>query len=61
MSMSFRFDVVSLFINTLVELAKKVTFDLLNEGDTLCNRTDLTIDGIEIAFNFCWNNTYFTF
>ena len=42
-------------------MAKKVTFDLLNEDDTLCNRTNLTIDDIEIALNFCLNNTYFTF
>ena len=43
------FDVVSLFTNIAVELAKKVTFDLLNEDDTLSNRTDLTMDDIEIA------------
>ena len=55
------FDVVSLFTNIPVELAKKVTFDLLNEDDTLCNRTDLTMDDIEIALNFCLSNTYFTF
>ena len=55
------FDVVSLFANIPVELAKKVTFDLLNEDDTLCNRTDLTMDNVEIALNFCLNNTYFTF
>ena len=53
------FDVVSLITNILVQLAKKVTFDLL-EDDTLCNRTDLTMDDIEIALNFCLNNTYFT-
>ena len=55
------FDVVSLFTNISVELAKKVTFDLLNEDVTLCNCTDLTMDDIEIALNFCLNNTYFTF
>ena len=55
------FDVVSLFTNIPVELAKKFTFDLLNEDDTLCNRTDLTMDDIEIALNFCLNNTSFTF
>ena len=55
------FDVVSLFTNIPVELAKKFTFDLLNEDDTLCNRTDLTMNDIEIALNFCLNNTYFTF
>ena len=55
------FDVVSLFTNIPVELAQKVIFDKLNEDDTLCNRTDLTIDDIEIALNFCLNNTYFTF
>ena len=55
------FDVVLLFTNIPVELAKKVTFDLLNEDDTLCNRTDLTMDDIEIALNFCLSNTYFTF
>ena len=55
------FDVVSLFTNIPVELSKKVTFNLLNEDDTLRNRTDLTMDGIEIALNFCLSNTYFTF
>ena len=34
---------------------------MLNEDDTPCNRTDLTMDDIEIALNFCLNNTYFTF
>ena len=55
------FDVVSLFTNIPVELAKKVIFDLLNEDYTLCNCTDLTMDDIEITLNFCLNNTYFTF
>ena len=55
------FDVVSLFSNIPVELGNKVTFGLLNEDNTLCNRTDLTMDDIEIALNFCLNNTYFTF
>ena len=55
------FDVISLFTNIPVELAKKVTFALLNEDDTPCNRTNLTMDDIEIALNFCLNNTYFTF
>ena len=55
------FDVVSLFTNIPVKLAKKVTFDLINEDDTLINRTDLSMDDIEIVFNFCLNNTYFTF
>ena len=54
------FDVVSLFTNP-VKLAKKATFDLLNGDDTLCNRTDLRMDDIEIALNLCLNNTYFTF
>ena len=54
------FDVVSLFTNIPVEMAKKVTFDLLNKDDTLCNRTDLTMEDIEIAFNFCLNNPCFT-
>ena len=40
---------------------KKLPLDLLNEDDTLCNRTDLTMDDIEIALNFGLNNTYFTF
>ena len=34
---------------------------MLNEDDTLCNRTDSTMDDIEVALNFCLNNTYFTF
>ena len=54
------FDVVSLFTNIPVEWTKKVTFDSLNEDDTLCNCIDLTMD-IEIVINFCLNNTYFTF
>ena len=52
------YDVVLLFNNISTELAKKVTFDLLNEDDTLCNRTDLTMDDIEIVLNFCLNNTF---
>ena len=40
---------------------QKVTFNLLNKDDTLCNRTDLTMDDIEIALNFFLNKTYFTF
>ena len=55
------FDVVSLFTNIPVELAKKVAFDLLNKDDTLCNCIDLTMNDIEIVLNFCLNNTYFTF
>ena len=55
------FDVVSLLTNIPVELAKKVIFDFLNEDDTLRNRADLTVDDIEIALNFCLNNTCFTF
>ena len=33
---------------------------MLYEDDTLCNRTDLTMEDIEITLNFCLNNTYFT-
>ena len=32
---------------------------MLNEDDTLCNRTNLTMDDIEIALKFCLNNTLF--
>ena len=47
------FDVVSLFTNIRVELAKKVTFDLLNKDNTLCYRAKLAMDDIEITLNFC--------
>ena len=58
---TFFFDVVSLFTNISVELEKYVTFDLLNKDDTLCDCTDLTMDDIDIALNFCLKNTYSTF
>ena len=45
------FDVVSLFTNIPVGFSK-VTFDLLNEDDTFCNRTDLTMNDIKIAMKF---------
>ena len=45
-------DAVSLFTNIPVQLAKQFTFELLNEDDTSCNRTDLTMDDIEIALIF---------
>ena len=55
------FDVVSLFTKILVNLAKNFACEQLTNDVTLSERTEMTINNIEIALNFCLNNTYFTF
>ena len=55
------FDVVSLFTKIPVNLAKDVACEQLTNNVTLSERTEMTINDIEIALNFCLNNTYFIF
>ena len=55
------FDVVSLFTKIPVNLAKDVTIEQLRNDVTLNERTEMTINDIEIALNFCLYNTYFKF
>ena len=47
------FDVISLFTKIPVELAKNVACDLLSKDEFLNDRTNLTMNDIEIALNFC--------
>ena len=55
------FHVVSLFTKIPVNLAKNVACEQLTNDVTLSERTEMTINDIEIALNFCLNNTYFIF
>ena len=55
------FDVVSLFTKIPINLAKDVACEQLINDVTLSERTEMTINDIEIALNFCLNNTYFVF
>ena len=55
------FDVVSLFTKIPVNLAKDVACEQLTNDVTLSERTEMTINDIEIALNLCLNNTYFIF
>ena len=55
------FDVVSLFTKIPINLAKDVACEQLINDVTLSERTEMTIKDIEIALNFCLNNTYFIF
>ena len=55
------FDVVSLFTKIPVNLAKDVACEQLTNNVTLSERNEMKINNIEIALNFCLNNTHFTF
>ena len=55
------FDVVSLFTKIPINLAKDVACEQLTNNITLSECTEMTINDIEIALNFCLNNTYFIF
>ena len=55
------FDVVSLFTKIPINLAKDVACEQLINDVTLSERTEMTINDIEIALNFCLNNMYFIF
>ena len=55
------FDVVSLFTKIPVNLAKDVACEQLTNNVTLSERTEMTINDIEIALNFRLNYTYFIF
>ena len=55
------FDAVSLFIKIPINLAKDVTCEQLTNDVTLSECTEMTINDIEIALNFCLNKTYFIF
>ena len=55
------FDVVSSFTKIPINLAKNVACEQLTNNVTLSERTEMIINDIEIALNFCLNNTYFTF
>ena len=54
------FDVVSLFTKIPINLAKNVACEQLTNDIILSERTEMTINNIEISLNFCFNNTYFT-
>ena len=55
------FDVMSLITKIPVNLAKNVACEQLTNDVTLSELTEMTINDIDIALNFCLNNTYFTF
>ena len=55
------FDVVSLFTKILINLARDVACEQLINDVTLSERTEMIVNDIEIALNFCLNNTYFIF
>ena len=57
------FDLVLLLcpVKIPVNLAKDVTIEQLRNDVTLNERTEMTINDIEIALNFCLYNTYFKF
>ena len=59
--MSVWFLSMSLFTKIPVNLAKDVAREQLTNDVTLSEPTEMTIDDIEIALNFCLNNTYFIF
>ena len=50
------FDIVSLFTKIPINLAKDVACEQLTNDVTLSERIEMTINGIEIALNFCLNN-----
>ena len=55
------FNIVSLFTKRSINLAKNVIYEQLTKDVTLSERTEMTINDIKIALNFCLNNTYFAF
>ena len=52
---------VSLFTKIPINLAKSVACEQLTNDVTLSERTEMTINDIEIVLNICLKNTYFKF
>ena len=55
------FDVVSLFTSILTSDVLNLIFRLLNQDNTLCDRTNLSVNDIIEALSICLKSTVFTF
>ena len=55
------FDVISLFTKILIDIAKSIIFNLLNNDKCLKEHTNLTIEELVEGLNLCLDNTYIQF
>ena len=55
------YDVKALFTSVLIKPALKIIQKLLEEGQTLPQRTTMTVNNITCLLEFCLTSTYFTF
>ena len=55
------YDVTALFTSVPIDLVLNITKDLLEQDDTLSNRTILSVQNIIELLGFCLHNTYFSF
>ena len=55
------YDVTALFTSVLIDSVLNIIKDLLEQDDTLCNRTVLSVQNVIELLGFCLHNTYFSF
>ena len=55
------YDVTALFTSVPIDPALHIIKDLLEQDDTLCTRTVLSVQNIIGLLGFCLHNTYFSF
>ena len=55
------YDVIALFTSIPTDPALFIIKDLLEQDETLCNRTVISVQNIIELFGFCLHNTYFSF
>ena len=55
------YDVKALFTSVPIKLALKIIKKLLEEDQTLQQRTSMTVNNITCLLEFCLNSTYFNF
>ena len=55
------YDVTALFTSVPIDPALNIIKDLLEQDDTLSNRTVLSVQNITELLGFCLHNTYFSF
>ena len=55
------YDFTALFTTVPIDPALNIVRNLLEQDDTLCNRTALSVQNIIELLGFCLHNTYFAF
>ena len=55
------YNVTALFTSVPIDPALSIIKDVMEEDETLCNRTVLSVQNIMELLGFCLHNTYFSF